>query len=658
MTVPRNNQRWRRLVFGVLPLTGLVAAPLDARPAGAQPRSRSEPAPVTLTWSTVSPPATPPPLAFASAVYDNDTKTVVLFGGLKADGTLSNDTWVWDGSTWTDYPGSKVQAPPAREMASMAFDPKLHQLILFGGEGADHRVRSDTWAWNGASWYDETGPSSGPSPSARADAAMAYDGADNLVLFGGLGGASATDPSGTAGSSGSIGPAPATSPTSPTFPTLPTSTIASSVPSTTRPGASTTPSPPPATVATTATAAMAASSTREQATGVAPSRRAPSPPAVPAASSITAASLTIPTAGAVSSTPMLGDTWLWTANGWTTVTGPEPTARTGAALAYDPAAGVAVLFGGTSASVHPGSSKPIADTWVWDGQEWRRLALPTAPPPRTGAAMAADASIGGLVMFGGSGAAGDLSDTWLWNGRSWGPAHTTGILSPRVGAAAAFDAATGKVLVFGGTGPGGVVLDDTVILSENAPVTLSGGPPSTPPPSSSSTPPPGSTTRPAGNAGKTGLEPPPSGSGPSGHSGLSPGRPSLSPLQALHRGDLVILRGAGFAAGSAVTISFRSRPVDVGKAVANRLGVFTATVAVPNSASDGVHRFEASGRGLTGPVSELIATVKIVGVPGSDQTSSTQQRLVLTAVALLIPGLTWMTLVVTGRVRRRRAVLP
>jgi hypothetical protein len=119
----------------------------------------------------------------------------------------------------------------------------------------------------------------------------------------------------------------------------------------------------------------------------------------------------------------------------------------------------------------------------------------------------------------------------------------------------------------------------------------------------------------------------------------------------------VTLTGAGFAPGTAVTIFFRSQPVEVGKSVANASGVFTATVAVPNSASGGLHRFEASGRGRTGLFSELIATVKIVGVPHSDQTSSVEQRLVLTGIALLIPGVTWMALVVMGRVRRHRAVL-
>jgi hypothetical protein len=34
--------------------------------------------------------------------YDAATRTVVLFGGLGAEDKPLNDTWTWDGSTWTE----------------------------------------------------------------------------------------------------------------------------------------------------------------------------------------------------------------------------------------------------------------------------------------------------------------------------------------------------------------------------------------------------------------------------------------------------------------------------------------------------------------------------------------------------------------------------
>ncbi len=217
MTVPRlRRHRWRaqRRLLALIATGWLVAGlALPGSPgAGAYPVAARTPTGPTLTWTAEQPATHPPALAYASAVYDSDNQTVVLFGGVDAQGDLSDDTWVWNGSTWTDHPGSKILAPPAREMASMAFDPKLHQLILFGGLGAAG-VLSDTWAWNGASWTEQ--PSSSPPPPARESAAMAYDGSLNLVLFGGLG-----------------GPANQTGPASSTTSTTATSSTSSGVAST------------------------------------------------------------------------------------------------------------------------------------------------------------------------------------------------------------------------------------------------------------------------------------------------------------------------------------------------------------------------------------------------------------------------------------------
>ncbi len=182
-------------VFGLSPMLTAQARVLP--PAGGQ-----------LTWSQALPRLRPPPLEYASAVYDSDNGTVVLFGGVETNGDLSDTTWVWAHSDWTAYSASQIQAPPAREMASMAFDPELHKLILFGGQGAGGQLLDDTWAWNGASWYQLTaGPDDIPSP--RQAAGLAYDRNGSLVLFGGTGyqsTAAVQTSGGPAGSTASPGP--------------------------------------------------------------------------------------------------------------------------------------------------------------------------------------------------------------------------------------------------------------------------------------------------------------------------------------------------------------------------------------------------------------------------------------------------------------------
>ena len=182
-------------VFGLSPMLTAQARVLP--PAGGQ-----------LTWSQALPRLRPPPLEYASAVYDSDNGTVVLFGGVETNGDLSDTTWVWAHSDWTAYSASQIQAPPAREMASMAFDPELHKLILFGGQGVGGQLLDDTWAWNGASWYQLTaGPDDIPSP--RQAAGLAYDRNGSLVLFGGTGyqsTAAVQTSGGPAGSTASPGP--------------------------------------------------------------------------------------------------------------------------------------------------------------------------------------------------------------------------------------------------------------------------------------------------------------------------------------------------------------------------------------------------------------------------------------------------------------------
>ena len=346
----------------------------------------------------------------------------------------------------------------------------------------------------------------------------------------------------------------------------------------------------------------------------------------------------------------LGDTWLWTANGSTEASTPGPPPRSGGELAFDPADGLTMLFGGEATGPGP-LPEFLADTWAWNGRSWRRLAPVASPPARTEGVLAADESTGGLVLFGGSSLRGALDDTWTWNGKRWVSARPGGAVSARLGAATAFDLDTDKLLVFGGVGPTGVTLGDTVMLSGTAPVALGTGAAS-----SSSLPSaqgPGSGASPLGNATPPGSTTSLPAQLPA-HVGLSPFRGVFPPLQALHRGDLVTLTGKGFAPRASITISFHSNPVNVGKAVTDERGDFSATVSVPDSASAGTHRFEATGRGPTGTITELIATVNIVGVPGSGVISSTQQRLVLTLVAVLIPATTWLALVVLGRWRRRR----
>jgi Galactose oxidase, central domain len=133
----------------------------------------------------------PPARVNASMAYDAARDKLVLFGGTgehetRENGLQLNDTWTWDGTTWTKQ--QPRTSPPAREGASMAYDAATRTVVLFGGVSGNNNNRvttylNDTWLWNGSTWV-QAHPATAPGP--RTGASMAYDGARRkLVLFGG-----------------------------------------------------------------------------------------------------------------------------------------------------------------------------------------------------------------------------------------------------------------------------------------------------------------------------------------------------------------------------------------------------------------------------------------------------------------------------------------
>jgi hypothetical protein len=101
--------------------------------------------------------AQPSPRARPQMAYFPPSREVILFGGLAANsGTTLSDTWALSGTRWHRL--HPLTSPPARTAAAIAYDPLLHELVMYGGDclcgGSGFTLLQDTWAFNGRSWFE------------------------------------------------------------------------------------------------------------------------------------------------------------------------------------------------------------------------------------------------------------------------------------------------------------------------------------------------------------------------------------------------------------------------------------------------------------------------------------------------------------------------
>jgi hypothetical protein len=131
-------------------------------------------------WSRVPTATEPPARTYTAMVYDEARQQMVLFGGAGGPG---NDTWIWDGASWSNRTEAVITAsntPPARSFHAMAYDSARQEVVLFGGYLGGNL--GDTWIWNGLFWRQRTVS----GPSARNAHAMSFDrNRQKTVLFAG-----------------------------------------------------------------------------------------------------------------------------------------------------------------------------------------------------------------------------------------------------------------------------------------------------------------------------------------------------------------------------------------------------------------------------------------------------------------------------------------
>lgn len=129
-------------------------------------------------WRQVSPAVSPSPRFLAAYAFDPAKSVAMLYGGRQAPAASDLfDTWIWDGSNWSQASvgtGPNMRAPVA------AYDPRSGKVLVFGLSSDWHSV--ETWTWDGS--WQQLHPAS--APTVRFSSGMAYDGnTGHLILFGG-----------------------------------------------------------------------------------------------------------------------------------------------------------------------------------------------------------------------------------------------------------------------------------------------------------------------------------------------------------------------------------------------------------------------------------------------------------------------------------------
>jgi hypothetical protein len=118
------------------------------------------------TWAQQVPAGASPPTG-GPMVYDPAMGKMVLFGA---------GTWTYDGTTWSQRSNGTI--PPARQTASMTYDPRHKRIVLFGGT-TSAGILNDTWIYDGTTWTQQSTAMSPPSGGP-----MAYDpDSRQIVLF-------------------------------------------------------------------------------------------------------------------------------------------------------------------------------------------------------------------------------------------------------------------------------------------------------------------------------------------------------------------------------------------------------------------------------------------------------------------------------------------
>ncbi len=109
---------------------------------------------------------------YGNLAYFPDLNKVIYFGGYFDSGKIcKNETWSYDGSSWTKL--SVDISPDKRCDAVLSYNNRLKKVVLFGGSDEEYNLFYDYWSFDGTNWQEEV--YCGTPPSGYYDMLGDYD---------------------------------------------------------------------------------------------------------------------------------------------------------------------------------------------------------------------------------------------------------------------------------------------------------------------------------------------------------------------------------------------------------------------------------------------------------------------------------------------------
>jgi N-acetylneuraminic acid mutarotase len=143
--------------------------------------------PATNSWEEITTVGGPQVRTGHSVVWDDESGQVLVFGGRRDGGGTSGELWGYLPvvNRWTRLADANA-GPVARAFHSAVWDPRGHQMLVFGGANERGTSLEDLWSYRPATGTWTQLAATGPAPRARIRHSAVWDTtAGEMLIYGG-----------------------------------------------------------------------------------------------------------------------------------------------------------------------------------------------------------------------------------------------------------------------------------------------------------------------------------------------------------------------------------------------------------------------------------------------------------------------------------------